>query len=293
MKHLLLPLLLAAGVQAGEFNPAQVSPDAKWWLHADLEAVRGTEIGQRVVTVVEDKKGAQLRALKRLFSINPVTDLKGITLYGDGGKDRSVAIIHGSFDSGHLEDLVAAAEDYSSEDKDGTIRHSWTDKGKRQHAFFARNDLLVFSHFEDLLEGAMTTLRGEGMSPDEFVGAGSGAPFLVGSAKLSEVEMDGDESELLAHAQTLKIALGEAGGRMEGRLLIDTGDRADGDRFRKIIEGMIALGELGNAALRDADMQFEAKAENGGRTVRSTLSLPTAEMIAMMEADGAFDRIGE
>lgn len=293
MKHLILPFALAASLQAAEFNPAHVSSDAKWWLHADLEAARGTEMGKRVVSVVEDKQGAQLRALKRMFSLNPLTDLKGITLYGDGRADHAVVLIHGKFDRAHLEDLVAAGDDYSSEEKDGTTIHSWTDKGKRQHAFFAQNDLLVFSHFPDLLNVAMTTLKSQGMAPDPFVSAGSGAPFLVGSAMLSEVEMKGDESELLGHAEVLKIALAEAGGRMEGRMLIDTADRADGERFRKIMEGMIALGELGNAALRDADMQFEARGENGGRTVRSTLSMPSADMIAMMEADGAFDRIGE
>lgn len=293
MKHLLLPCLFATALHAAEFNPAHVSRDANWWLHADLEAVRNTGIGKRIVETIEDKKGAQLRAAKRMFSINPVTDLRGITLYGDGRKDRAVAIIHGNFDRAHLEDLVAAADDYRSETKNGVVVHSWTDKKKRQHAFFAADDLLVFSHFEDLLHGAMTTLKNGGMDPDPFVSAGAGAPFLVGSATLSEVEMDGDESELLGHAETLRIALAEAGGRMEGRMLVETADPADGERFRKVMDGMIALGELGNATLREADMRFEARSENGGRGVRCTLSLPVATMMTMMEQDGAFDRIGE
>lgn len=293
MKHFLLPLILGASVHAAELNPSHIAPDANWWLHADLEAVRDTEIGKRVVETIEDKKGAQLRAVKRMFSINPVTDLMGITLYGDGGKDRAVAIIQGNFDRAHLEDLVAAADDYSSKKRGPFTVHSWTDKEKRQHAFFAEDDTLVFSHFESLLESAMDTLGGEGIDADPFVSAGSGAPFLVGSANLSEVEMDDDGSELLGHAETLKIALAESGDRMEGRMLIETADPADGERFRKVMEGMVALGQLGNAILRDADMQFEARAEDGGRRVNCTLSLPGSTMMEMMEKNGAFDRIGE
>lgn len=293
MKHFVLPILFTASLHAAEFDPARVSSDAAWWLHADLDGIRNTEMGKRIVTIIEEKKGAQMRALKRMFSINPVTDLEDITLYGDGGKDRAVAIIHGDFDRAHLEDLVAAAEDYSAEEKSGFTVHSWTDKEKRQHAFFASDDLLVFSHFEDLLDAAMTTLKGTGLPDDPFVSAGSGTPFLVGSARLAEVEKDEDESELLNHAETLKVALAESDGRMEGRTLIETSDPAVGERFRKVMDGMIALGELGNATLREADLRFETTTEDGGRTVRGTLSFPSGTMMEILEKDGAFDRIGE
>ena len=294
MKRILLPLLLCATAHAGPFDPARVSADAKWWLHADLAAARNTEIGKRVVATIDDKKGAQLRAIKRMFSINPLTDLRGISLFGDGRKDHAVAVIEGDFNRGHLEDLVKAAEDYKSRDREGTTIHSWTDKEKRQHAAFVRDDLLVFSHFNDLLEEALDTLgKGGGMAEDPFVSAGSGAPFLVGSANLSECEKPADGSQLVSKADALKLAIAEAGGRMEARMLLEVPDRADGERFRKVMEGIVALGELGNAQLDAADMKFEARAENGGRTVRCALSLPSADMLTMMEKNGAFDRIGE
>jgi len=294
MKRLLLPLLFCAAAHGGEFDPTRVSPDAKWWLHADLAAARDTEVGKRVVAAIDEKKGAQLKALKRMLSINPLTELRGITLYGDGRRDRAVAIIEGSFDRGHLEDLVRAAEDYSSRELEGATVHTWTDKGKRQHAAFVRDDLLAFSHFENLLEGSLATFRsGSGIATDPFVAAGAGAPFLVGAARLSEVEMKGDESKLLGKAGLLKLALAEAGGRMEGRMLLEVGDRADGDRFRKVMEGMVALGELGNDALEAADLAFEARSEQGGRSVRCTLSLPSGELVSLLERGGVFDRIGE
>lgn len=294
MKYLLLTLSLIAVTHAGEFDPSQVASDAKWWLHADLEATRGTGIGKRVVAEIDEKKGAQLRAVKRMFSINPVTDLDGITLYGDGGKDRAVALIEGGFDQEHLEDLVMAGEDYESREHEGIMVHSWTDEKERQHAAFFRTDLLVFSHFEDMLDAALSSLKsGDSLAADPFIDAGSGAPFLVGSANLAEVEMGGDESKLLAHAETLKIALAETDGRMEARMLLAIDNREDGDRFRRVMDGMIALGELGNVDLKAADLAYEAKPEDGGKTVRCTMSIPTPEMIGIMEKNGAFDRIGE
>lgn len=293
MKTLVLPILFVASLQAAEFNPGHVSSDASWWLHADFEAVRDTKIGQRVVEAIEKEHAAKLKAVKRMFSLNPVTDIKGITLYGDGGKDRAVALIHADFDRAHLEDLVGAAEDYGSERRGEVTVHSWTDKGKRQHAFFASDDLLVFSHFESLLESAMSTLRSGGMERDPFVSSGTASPFLVASARLSEVEMKGDESELLGHAETLKIALAESGERMEGRMMVGTAERVDGERFRKVMEGMVAIAELGNAVLRDGDMRFETSSADEGRTVNATLSLPSSVMIKLMEKDGAFARMGE
>ncbi|BCX47008.1 hypothetical protein HAHE_09160 [Haloferula helveola] len=294
MKHLLLSLSLVAGLHAAEFDPARVSPDAKWWLHADLEAARATELGKRVVAEVDEKKGDQLRALKRMFSVNPMTDLKGITLYGDGQKDHAVALIEGNFDRAHLEDIAKAADKHESEEREGLVIHSWTDKGKRQHAVFVRDDLLVFSHFEDLLDSAITTLKsGNGLTADPFVGAGAAAPFLVGYANLQEVEMGKDESKLLGHAETLRIAMTEAAGRMEGRMQLEVVDKADGDRFRMVMDGMVALGELGNPDLRAADISFDSRSEEGGKTVRCTLSFPTSDLISLMEKAKAFDKIGK
>lgn len=290
MKPILLSLSLAGLLSAGEFRPELVAPDAKWWLHADLAAAKQTAPGQRMVEAIETKHGDQLNALKLMFSVNPMTDLNGITLFGDGRKDMAVAVIDGRFNREHLEGLVKAADDYKSHTHEGFTIHTWEDKGKRQHASFASAELLVFSHDQSLLHQALDVITsGKGLSSDDFTTTGPGAPFVVGSARISEVEMDEDESKLLRKAETLKVALHESNDRMKARMLLEVGDPRDGQRFKQVMEGFVALFELSDAMSNPEDMTFTVNTTGGGRTVNSAMSMPSSMMVDWMEKEGAFD----
>ena len=298
MKHLILPILLIASVHAGEFDPTRVSPDAKWWLHADLDAVRGTEVGKRIVSEIEARKGDQLNALKLMFSVNLLTDLSGITLYGNGKKDQAVALIDGRFNRDHLEGILKAADDHRSGIHSDFTVHSWTDKkkdeNKEQHAAFVREDLIVFSERKPLLLKALDVFKsGAGMETDPFVATGSAAPFLVGAARLAEVEMGEDESKLLRKANSLRIALAETGDRMEGRMQVEVGEASDGKLLRTVLDGIMALASLTDDRLSDADFKSEVRADAGGSTVNCIISMTSAGMISIMEKNGDFDRIGE
>ncbi len=87
---------LTAPVRAGELAPVEVPSSAEWLLHADLDAMRASETGKAIFAEIESKHGGQLRSFKRMFSIHPVTDLRDVTLYGDGKKDHAVALIDGT-----------------------------------------------------------------------------------------------------------------------------------------------------------------------------------------------------
>lgn len=271
-----------------------IAPEAVWWLHADLDAARASEMGKKIVAEIDQRRGPQLRAIKRLFSVNPVTDFGSITLYGDGEKKHAVVMIQGKFNRGHLEDLVMAADQYTASENGGVKVHSWRDNGKRQHAAFVEDELLVFSEHKKLLLNALDVLKsGEGMKTDKFVTAGGAKPILVAVARLSEIEIKGDESKLIGKADTLRIALREASGRMEGRIMLEVGNPKDGERFRRVLDGMVALGELGDSSLEAADIKYQSSNEKGGRVVHAKLSLPSAEMISMIEDCGAFKMIDQ
>ena len=172
---------LAAPLRAGELAPAEIPSNAEWLLHADLDAMRASETGKAVFAEIETKHGDKLRAFKRMFSLHPVTDLRDVTLYGDGKKDHAVALIDGSFDKAHMEEVVKAADDYSAGEHSGIIIHTWTDKGARQHAAFASEGLLVFSRQEGLLKAALDTVKGNVPAPaDAFFTSDGTKPFVCG-----------------------------------------------------------------------------------------------------------------
>ncbi|MCW1926603.1 hypothetical protein OKA05_28885 [Luteolibacter arcticus] len=279
---------LAAPLFAGEMVPSQIPASAKWLLHADLDAMRGSETGKKIFTRIEDDHGAKLRAFKRMFSIHPLTDLRGVTLYGDGKPEHAVALIDGTFDRAHMEDVVKAADDYEESSHAGFTVHSWEDKGTGQHAAFASDQLLVFSRQKDLLKDALDVLKANApASADPFFTAEGGKPLLAASAKLSEIDMPADAARLVRMAKNLRLAANENGGRFLLRANADTADAKDAERLRRMLDGVIAFAQAGDAKLDGLDLRADFSSAATPPSLSGALSLPVAEWITLMEKAAA------
>jgi hypothetical protein len=291
MKTTILLLLgLAAPLFAGEMVPAQIPSSAKWMLHADLDAMRASETGKKIFTRIEDEHGAKLRAFKRMFSIHPLTDLHGVTLYGDGKPEHAVVLIDGTFDREHMEDVVKAADDYKESSHAGFTVHNWDDKGKDQHAAFASDRLLVFSHQADLLKDALDVLKANApASADPFFTAEGGKPLLAASAKLSEIDMPADAARLVRMAKSLRLAANENGGRFLLRAGADTADAKDAERLRRMLDGVVAFAQAGDAKLDGLDLRADFSSTPTPPSLSAALSLPVAEWITLMEKAAAED----
>ena len=131
MKNSIICLFaLTSPLLAGELVPAHLPSSTKWMLHVDLDAMRASETGKAVFTRIEAEHGPKLVAFKRMFSLHPLEDLHDVTLDGDGKPDRDVALISGTFDRAHLEDVIKASDDYTATTHAGTTLHAWRDKKK-------------------------------------------------------------------------------------------------------------------------------------------------------------------
>ena len=277
-------IALAAPLHAAPLDPAQIPAAAKWLVHADIEAMRASETGKTVFTRIEADHGAQLKAAKRMFSINPIADLNGITLFGDGKPEHAVALIHGNFDRAHLEELVAAAGDYSKDTYSGLTVHTWADKGSDQHAAFANDHLLVFSRQESLLHQALDTLKaGSPAGPDPFFAAEGGRPLIAGSANLADIDLPGDEARLLRIAKSLHVAANENAGRFAIRIGAGTGDATHADRLRRMLDGVIAFAQAGDPKLDGLDLQSSVAVTGDKTGLDASVSLPVNEWVTLIQ----------
>ena len=278
---LLCSLTLAAALHGGERVPAQIPPAAKWQVHADLDAMRDSETGKTLIAAIEADHGARLRAFKRMFSIHPINDLHGVTLYGDGKPDHAVALIDGTFDRAHLEDIILAADDHASSTHAGFTVHSWKDKGETQHAAFATDTLVVFSRQRSMLDLALDTLKaGAPAEADPFFTRDGGRPLVAASGRLSEMEMPGDEARVLRMADTLRLAADEHEGRFIFRAGIDARSTADADRLRRILDGIAAFAQIAEPKLDGLDLRADFSLD--ATRLDAALSLPVAEWISLV-----------
>jgi hypothetical protein len=291
MKSLVLGLLaLAAPLLGGELQPSQVPDTAKWQLHADFDAMRASVTGKAVFARIEAEHGTQLRAFKRMFSIHPLHDLRGITLFGDGRPDHAVALIDGRFNRGHLEDVVRAADAYQATTHGDLTIHHWQDQGVAQHAAFAREDLLVFSRQRELLHQALDTLATRiPAERDPFFAELGGKPLVAASIRLSEIEIPGDAARLVRMAKTLRLAAHEHDGRFTVRTAVETADTTDADRLRRMLDGVIALAEAGDATFDGLDLRSEVRTDDDRPGMTGSLSLPVLQWLMLLERAAAAD----
>lgn len=286
--HALCFLALAARLHAGPIVPSQVPAAAKWQLHADLDAMRGSETGKSIFARIEADHGAQLRAFKRMFSIHPLNDLRGITLYGDGKPDHAVALIDGIFDLGHIQDVLGAADSHETDTHAGFTIHRWKDKDVWQHASFATDRLLVFSRQKDLLHEALDVLKTNAPAKaDPFLAANVGNPLIAASARLSEIDLPGDEARLVRMAKTLRIGFNEHGGRFSVRIGAETADAAAAESLRRMLDGVIAFVQASDVRFDGLDLRADLAADGDKPELKATLSLPVGEWITLMEKAAA------
>ncbi len=285
MRSIFLCLLaLLAPLHAGGIIPSQVPASAKWQLHADLDAMRGSATGKSIFARIEADHGAKLRVFKRMFSIHPLNDLRGITLYGDGKPDHAVALIDGTFDHAHIEDVLEAADSYETSAYIGIAVHHWKDKDVWQHAAFASESLVVFSRQKDMLLQALDVLKAKAPArPDPFFTALGGSPLIAASARLSEIDMPGDEARLIRMAKTLHVTFNEHGGRFAVRIGAGTADAADAENLRRMLDGVIAFVQASDARFDGLDLRAELTVDPRVPDMKTTLSLPVGEWITLVE----------
>ena len=98
---------LAPKLSAAELDPAHVPADAKWVVHADLDAFHQTALADRLRQL---SLGMAKRAegwLQDRYGINPRKDLHGVTMFGQGYRtDTGIMILQADFDPEKVKEQI-------------------------------------------------------------------------------------------------------------------------------------------------------------------------------------------
>lgn len=285
MKTTAILLFSAATLGAGELSPNQIPPNTKWLAHVDLEAMRSSETGRLVFERIEADHGAKLRAVKRMFSLHPLKDLRDVTMFGDGRKDHAVLLLDGTFDREHIDDLLGAADDYKESDHHGVTVRSWKDKGITQFAAFATPELIVFSRQEDLLRQELDTLKANTTAADTsaILPAAGSKPLIAMGAKLSDIEMPKDAARMLQTASLLKLGASENNGRFSIEVRAEAADAKHARRVQRMLDGVMALAEAGNADLSTPGFQCDIGSSD--QSVNALVSMPVNEWLEFLKKE--------
>jgi hypothetical protein len=250
-------LLSVAGLLRAEpLNPQRVSADAKWLLHLDADAMRGSVVANAGYEQYKEKCkaiGQQIEELRTACQIfDPIKDLKAVTFYGTQFKDDAgVAIVHASFSESVLNTLYEAVQklpDYKLLRHESHDMHAWTHAKGTPHqrsmiGVYVQPDLMLFGTSADEVAAALDVLDGAKPRLAEKTSPMS-APTPAGT--LLELRLTGlstvklpIESPIIKRIEMLGLTSGESDQVSYLTIKLGTNDAKAAEEVKAVIDGIL------------------------------------------------------
>jgi hypothetical protein len=281
MKAIFLSFLASAAVCAGPLDPSTIPAEANWFLHGDLTALRQTVTGGTLMKVIRQTQEDTLNEIQSILEFDPLTDLTGVTLFGSGKPDEGAAIIQGNISKARFEQVIVNAENHQISNYGKNTLHQWDDKGKTQYAAFHGEKTLIISPQKELALIGIGVLAKEKPGLPADMELPTKNPALVAFANINKIKMPDDEgSRIVRRAKTLMMTVGESKGRLELSMVAETKDAITTQRMAKIMEGLVALGQLADEDISALDIQHESKVS--GKTMTMTMDFSATKALEVL-----------
>ena len=293
----------AAGfmADAAPLQRADVVANPGWVVHLDCDALRPTTVGHYVLSEM-DKPGnkAKIAIFQALSSIDPRTQLHGVTLYGTGpGPENGVLMVYADFDADHLVNLAQAAKDYQSEPHGKNTIHSWLDDKKKvkndvkpriyaaiqgNHVIFSQREENVAKAL-DVADNKSPNLAGSHVFP--AIGQAGNGHVIEAAAQKTGLPDSDPNAAILKLSQSVQLFLGESQKQINGEVTLITDNTEVAGHVLSIAQGLVALAKMQTDKPESAKVANAISLKQDDEKVIGTINLPAGDMVEFMKADAA------
>ncbi len=298
-----LILAVCAPLCAGApFRAAEVPADAAWVVHADLDALRDTDVGVYLLDrFLEEQAASQLAAFTRAFGMDPRSDLRSVTLHGfDGGGAPGVVVLRGRYEPARAAAHVSTHTAHEIFLHGNHAVHAWVDDRERMNAergerppvpllaCFVSETTAVLGRDRARVAQALDVLDARvpsaaGAASFAPLGPAAAGAFLVGGGRLAKPRAGDLRSTLLRHAEEVHLAVGESGGDVRAAVVFRAGTDAEAELVRRVIDGFAALTLLESDGRPDVARAAESlRIARDGSRVRLDLACPAAAAVDLL-----------
>jgi hypothetical protein len=283
---------------AGPLHRADISADAAWLAHLDVDAMRSTAVGQFIQSEMDKPEAqAKLAAFQALFSFDLRIQLHAVSLYGSSkAPEDGVLILYADFDSGRLVTLARAAKDAQSTSHGQHTIYSWLDEKKHKHGTSQRvyaaiaGSQVIFGQREnrvaqalDVVDGASANLAtSPAFAP---LGTAGDTSFLEAAAR--NLDLPGPHAAILKLSKSVRLQVGEAQNQVAATLTLQANDEEVAGHITSIAQGLIALMKLQKDKPESVQFANALSLKQDGAQVVVSLVLPDNDAMALMKADAA------
>ena len=258
--YLLITLSLSLSVFADPFNSARVPSKAKWYMHFDMDNFKNTSIGKDLIAkALEDPNVNSGNEFLKLIGVDPVKNLKNITIYGmEFNKSNWLLAYEGSVYVVKLLDLIKTNGTYEVDNNNGIDVYSAVFNGNKFY-FFLQENVLYISKSSALINGHIQMIVGKEKSIKE---AGTAVSLSInnlmvfGSAdRLPDDGKDAMMNEIIKVVTKFRGGVKEESGIVKLEAVLETSSAESAETLNQFLQGIIGMGKLklaNHQALLDA-----------------------------------------
>jgi hypothetical protein len=292
---LFLILILTGTAWAGPFKANEVSADAKWVMHVDVEGIVSSQMGKLLLGLIEDEADTEeLDEVGDMLGMDFRHDIYSASLYGTTYEEEVIVLLKGRFDKEKILALMDKECDYTQEEHGDHVVYAWKDGRDPFKCCFYKKKMIVVCNSADQMTVALDVLDGKTDSLADggeldlndlprgalFAGAARGFAKLAGA--------HGPEAEVIKKAEKVLICAGE----MEGNFFVDatlyTRDRETAQQIHDVFRGLLSLGAmLGTQEEELAQLNKilkNAKLDRDGRKIRFRHSQSIEELVELIQS---------
>lgn len=271
-------LLACAPANAGDYQPKRVSADAAWMAYINVEGLLKSNLGKFFTEHGEElgfEFGEGDMEEIKAFGLDPMKDLRSVTVYGEGNPDedmRMVALLETSAAvDDAIKELTGAIEaekakagddgddevnDISAIEIDGQKVHVFSDGDEDTFYVQVRKGptssdrLVIVSTNREWMTKGLGVLDGKKPSlegadkPALSIKPNDGTLAFVVCNSLEWIDVDdGDEpaSAILKGAKSIELYYGESGDDMFVNARLMTASKEDAQNLSDMVRGVIAM----------------------------------------------------
>lgn len=307
MKTLLRPLsfvclpLLSLSCGQAAVSPKIIAADARWVVHFDVDALRGTESGEKLLAVaaahqppIADGK-VKIDVQKVIATIHSATAYGSIFNANSRGPEGAL-LIQGSDDFRKIVEGVLAEQSLSAPDKIKEVKDlpfETYSVGGDVLIGLPKEPIALVSKSREQLQRAYEVYRGAAPSL-----AQSGSPLLkllprdshdcivAASVIPKDFQADlGPHTRVLQMTEMASLTVGEENKSAYARLQLVANSSDTADKLTKIVQGIVAMLSLAETNDQRLDEFIKSAAvERTDDTLRVSISYPAARVAEMIDS---------
>lgn len=299
MKYRVYLLTLACGLTVNSVCAAavlqkQVSSDAKWLLHVDLQSFRRTQVGEFLTKGLLEKATGEVKSKIGIDVGEIVKRISSVTAYGTDFEKHpetsGVLLVQMDAEAQKILEGFLAAQMLA--DSNGAVKKVQQDSSVlysvRNDFFLAvqANHLVVLGKSRKQIDKATDVLAGKApdLTASEAFAGFPPAPdaffFLAIAEGFNENNAILPQAKVLQMAEGGRVVIGEKAEKLFLNLALRTKNSEVGEQIQQVFEGIRAMVTLSQAENQDLqELVRSIKVSNTGKMVTVNAEFPVAPVI--------------